>query len=140
MTQLHQKFIYWKKFVVKLGFLIKYLDFHKTFNQNLFALIIRSKPKCNSAQFKLLLLFRILFIFISMAIEVSSNEKIMPNEGVFQCDVNKSIDLLIFDAIQQVRLRKFSRKHLCQSLFLIKLQVSDLKFLKEDASAWIFSC
>ena len=83
----------------------KYLDFHKTFNQNLFALIIRSKPKCNSVQFKLLLRFRILFTFISMAIEVSSNETIMPNEGVFQCDVSKSIDLLIFDAIQQVRLR-----------------------------------
>ena len=29
----------------------------------------------------------------------------MPNEGVFQFDVSKSIDLLIFDAIQQVRLR-----------------------------------
>ena len=29
----------------------------------------------------------------------------MPNEGVFQRDVSKSIDLLIFDAIQQVRLR-----------------------------------
>ena len=29
----------------------------------------------------------------------------MPNEGVFQCDVSKSIDLLIFDAIRQVRLR-----------------------------------
>ena len=29
----------------------------------------------------------------------------MPNEGVFQCDISKSIDLLIFDAIQQVRLR-----------------------------------
>ena len=39
-----------------------------------------------------------------MAIEVSSNETIMPNEGVFQCDINKSIDLLIFDAIQHVRL------------------------------------
>ena len=82
----------------------KYLDFHKTFNQNLFALIIRSKSKCNSVQFKLLLRFRILFTFISMAIEVSSTETIMPNEGVFQRDVSKSIDLLIFDAIQQVRL------------------------------------
>ena len=29
----------------------------------------------------------------------------MPNEDVFQRDVSKSIDLLIFDAIQQVRLR-----------------------------------
>ena len=29
----------------------------------------------------------------------------MPNEGVFQCDVSKSINLLKFDAIQQVRLR-----------------------------------
>ena len=28
----------------------------------------------------------------------------MPSEGVFQCNVNKLIDLLIFDAIQQVRL------------------------------------
>ena len=28
----------------------------------------------------------------------------MPSEGVFQCNINKLIDLLIFDAIQQVRL------------------------------------
>ena len=40
-----------------------------------------------------------------MAIKVSSNETIMPNEDVFQCDLSKSIDLLMFDAIQQVRLR-----------------------------------
>ena len=83
----------------------KYFDFHKTFNQNLFALIIRSKPKSNSVQFKLLLRFRILFTFISMAIEVSSNEIIMPNEGVFQRDISKLINLLMFDGIQQVRLR-----------------------------------
>ena len=97
--------IYWKKFVVKLGFLTIYLDFHKTFNQNLFALIIQSKPKCNSVYFKLLLRFRSLFNFILMAIEVSSNQTIMPSEGVFQCNVCKSIDLLIFDTIQQVTLR-----------------------------------
>ena len=42
---------------------------------------------------------------MSMAIEVSNYETIMPNEGVFQRDVSKSIDMLIFDAIQQVRLR-----------------------------------
>ena len=82
----------------------KYFDFYKTFNQNLFALIIRSKPKCNSVQFKLLLRFRPLFTFIPMAVEVSSNQTIIPSEGVFQCNVSKSIDLLIFDAIQQVRL------------------------------------
>ena len=29
----------------------------------------------------------------------------MPSEGAFQCDKSKSIDLLIFDAIQQVKLR-----------------------------------
>ena len=29
----------------------------------------------------------------------------MPSEGAFQCDESKSIDLLIFDAIQQVKLR-----------------------------------
>ena len=40
-----------------------------------------------------------------MDIEVSSNETIMPNEGVFQCDVSKSIDLLIFHAVEQVRRR-----------------------------------
>ena len=83
----------------------KFLDFYKTFDQNLFALIIRSKPKCNSFQFKLLLRFQPLFTFLSMAIEVSSNQTIMPSEGVFQCNVSKSIDLLIFDAIQHVRLR-----------------------------------
>ena len=72
----------------------------KLIDQDLFALIIRSKPKRNSVQFKLLLRFRVLFTFISMAIKVSSNQTIMPNEGVSQSD-----DLLIFDAIQQVRLR-----------------------------------
>ena len=40
-----------------------------------------------------------------MAIKVSSNQTIVPIEGVFQCNVSKLIDLLIFDAIQQVRLR-----------------------------------
>ena len=40
-----------------------------------------------------------------MAIEVSRNQTIMPREGVFQCNVSKLIDLLIFDTIQQVRLR-----------------------------------
>ena len=30
----------------------------------------------------------------------------MPSEGVFQCDVSKLNDLLIFDTIQQVWLRK----------------------------------
>ena len=82
-----------------------YLDFHKTFDQNLFALIIQSEPKCNSVYFKLLLRFRSLFTFILTAIEVSSNQTIMPSEGVFQCNVCKSIDLLIFDTIQQVTLR-----------------------------------
>ena len=90
---------------MKLGILTKYVDFLKTFNQNFFALIIRSKPKCSSIQFKLLLRFRPLFTFISMAIKVSSNQTIVPIEGVFQCNVSKLIDLLIFDAIQQVRLR-----------------------------------
>ena len=83
----------------------KYFDFYKTFNQNLFALIIRSKPKCNSVQFKLLLRFRPLFTFTSMAVEVSTNRTIIPSEDVFQCNVSKSIDLLIFDAIQQFKLR-----------------------------------
>ena len=83
----------------------KYLDFHKIFNQNLFALIIRRKPKCNSVQFKLLLRFWPLFTFISMVIEISSNQTIMSSESVFQCKVSNSIDLLIFDAIPQVRLR-----------------------------------
>ena len=40
-----------------------------------------------------------------MTIEVSSNQTIMPSEGVFQCDVSKLNDLLIFDTIQQVWLR-----------------------------------
>ena len=40
-----------------------------------------------------------------MAIKVSSNQTIVPIEGVFQCNVSKLIDLLISDAIQQVRLR-----------------------------------
>ena len=39
-----------------------------------------------------------------MAAEISSNQTIMPSEGVFQCSVSKSIDLLVLDAIQQVRL------------------------------------
>ena len=49
--------------------------------------------------------FRLLFTFISMAIDVSSNQTIMPSEGVFQWDVSKLNDLLILDTIQQVRLR-----------------------------------
>ena len=44
-----------------------------------------------------------LFTFISMAIETSSNQTIMSSDGVFEFNVSKSIDLLIFDAIQQVR-------------------------------------
>ena len=39
-----------------------------------------------------------------MAIEVSSNQTIMPSDGAFQCDVSKSVDLFMFDAIQQARL------------------------------------
>ena len=46
----------------------------------------------------------------------------MPNEGVFQCIVSKSIDLFIFDPMQQVRIhnerpdspaifKKISRAH-----------------------------
>ena len=38
-----------------------------------------------------------------MAIEVSSNQIIMPSKGVLQCSVSKSINLLVFDAIQQVK-------------------------------------
>ena len=102
----------------------KYLDFHKTFNQNLFALIIRSKSKCNSVQFKLLLRFRILFTFISMAIEVSSNETIMPNEGVFQCDV------IIFDAIHQVRLR--NKKPDSSAIFKEISKAHATNFTQED--------
>ena len=40
-----------------------------------------------------------------MVIEISSNQTIMSSESVFQCKVSNSIDLLIFDAIPQVRLR-----------------------------------
>ena len=40
-----------------------------------------------------------------MAIEISSNQAIMASKGVFQCNVSKSIDLFIFDATQQVKLR-----------------------------------
>ena len=108
----------------------KYLDFHKTFNQNLFALIIRSKPKCNSIQFKLLLRFRILFTFISIAIEASSNETIMPNEGVFQRDVSKSIHLLIFDAIQQVRLR--NKRPDSSAIFKVISKAHATNFALED--------
>ena len=36
--------------------------------------------------------------------QVSRNQTIMPSEGVFQCTVSKSIDLFIFDPMQQVRL------------------------------------
>ena len=83
----------------------KYLGSNKTFTQNLVALIIWSKPKCNWVNFELLLRFYPLFSLISVAIEVSSNQTIMAREGVFQCNVSKSIDLLMFDTIQQVRLR-----------------------------------
>ena len=39
-----------------------------------------------------------------MKYQVSRNQTIMPNEGVFQCIVSKSIDLFIFDPMQQVRI------------------------------------
>ena len=39
-----------------------------------------------------------------MKYQVSRNQTIMPNEGVFQCIVGKSIDLFIFDPMQQVRI------------------------------------
>ena len=35
---------------------------------------------------------------------------------------------------------KFTGKHLCQSLFLIKLQTQACNFIKKDAQAQIFSC
>ena len=41
--------------------------------------------------------------FVSMAIETSSNQTIMSSDGVFEFYVSKSINLLIFDAMQQVR-------------------------------------
>ena len=92
-------------------------------------MIIRSKPKCNSVHFKLPLRFRLLFTFISMAIEVSSNQT-MPNEGVFQCDVRKSIDLLIFDAIQQVRLR--NKRPDSSAIFKEISKAHATNFTKED--------
>ena len=82
----------------------KYLDFHKTFNQNLLALTMRSKPKRDSVQFKLLIPFRHYSLSFQWLLNYQSNKTIMPSEGVFQCNINKLIDLLIFDAIQQVRL------------------------------------
>ena len=45
-----------------------------------------------------------------MTIEVSSNQTIMPSGSVFQCDVIKSVDLFMFDAIQQVRLHNKRRE------------------------------
>ena len=35
---------------------------------------------------------------------------------------------------------KFTRKHLCQSLFLTKLQASACNFIKKEALAQVFSC
>ena len=37
-------------------------------------------------------------------------------------------------------LAKFSKKNLCWSLFLIKLQILDLQIFKKDTSAQVFCC
>ena len=65
-----------------------------------------------------------------MDIEVSSNETIMPNEGVFQRDVSKTIDLLIFDVIQQVRLR--NKRPDSSAIFKEISKVHATNFTQED--------
>ena len=65
-----------------------------------------------------------------MAIEVSSNNTIMLNEGIFQCDVSKSIDLLILNAIQQVRLR--NKRSDCSAIFKEISKAHTTNFTQED--------
>ena len=116
--------------VVKLGFLKKYLDFYKTFNQNLLALTMRSKPKRDSVQFKLLIPFRHYSLSFQWLLKYQSNKTIMPSEGVFQCNVNKLIDLLIFDAIQQVRL--CNKRPDSSAIFKEMSKVHATNFTEED--------
>ena len=123
-------FTYWKKFIVKLGFLTNYLDFIKTFTHILFPLIIQSKPKCNWVQFEQLLRFCPLFTFISVAIEVSSNKAIIISEGMFQCNVSKSINLLTFDATQQVWL--CNKRPVSSAIFREISKAHATNFIEED--------
>ena len=66
-----------------------------------------------------------------MAIKLSNNQTIVAKGGVFQCNVSKSIDLLIFDAMQQVRLCKerpdssrYSKKYLKLKQIILQKKIS----------------
>ena len=65
-----------------------------------------------------------------MAIEVSSNQKIMPSEDVFQGNVSKSIDLFIFDAMQQVRLR--NKRSNSSAIFKERSKAHTTNFTQKD--------